>query len=471
MKERKSFVKGLPGAPRLPYLRGEEGMILVITLVVFLVLSSIAATNIINAYLEKSLARNQHFATISLNAADAGIDYGMSWINENGGTVPDYTVTPTWEQTLGDTLGNGGTFAVSLTFKLDEDDLDGDGDRTDIVIYNRCTGADGCFGFPQSVFDDVTDPAHPVVEIRSEGTYGEAGKREVTLDVARNGFEVKAYGAVTAASNVNTTGTIHVDGRAHAEDGALCPPLGAGSCSCTQAYPGVTVDNGYNVTQGGTADTDGDPTPDSEIGTLPGALAVPVSPDDALGLTEGSLAGMFSGGLPAPGGTKLSGNITYVNDNYTWNVDGTTTGIVIIHNPLFDPYVWKVSIPTVTNPGGGGQIVNPDLDPADPKYDAALNIDYDSSEAPHLQSGAYAGTMRPRNVDQHGNGVFKGVIIADSIDKINGTADVYGAMISLSTIATNILGNGAANVFYSCDAINLYTTQTYNTRISWHRRF
>ena len=205
------------------------------------------------------------------------------------------------------------------------------------------------------------------------------------------------------------------------------------------------MDNGYNVTQGGTADTDGDPTPDSEIGALPGALAVPVSPDDALGLTEGSLAGMFSGGLPAPGGTKVSGNITYVNDSYTWNVDGTTTGIVIIHNPLFDPYVWKVSVPTVTDPGGGGQIANPDLDSADPKYDAALNIDYDSSKIPHEQDGAYAGPMRPRNVDQHGNGVFKGVIIADSVDKINGTADVYGAMISLSTIATNILGNGAAN--------------------------
>ena len=78
MREKKSFVRGLPWAPRLPYLRDEEGMILVITLVVFLVLSSIAATNIINAYLEKSLARNQHYATISLNAADAGIDYGLT---------------------------------------------------------------------------------------------------------------------------------------------------------------------------------------------------------------------------------------------------------------------------------------------------------------------------------------------------------------------------------------------------------
>ena len=58
-------------------------MLLVLTMVILLVLTSVAATNIINAYLERSLAKNHHYASLALNAADAGIGHGLSWLVEN----------------------------------------------------------------------------------------------------------------------------------------------------------------------------------------------------------------------------------------------------------------------------------------------------------------------------------------------------------------------------------------------------
>jgi len=480
----------------LGHLANEEGMMLVLTMVIFLVISSIAATNIINAYLERSLARNQHYATIGLNAADGGIDHGLGWLNANA--PPDHTVTPGWVEDDPDLNGNddvdGGwdlngdgnrdtLYNVTLRFKLDEDDLDQDGDITDIVLYNRCVpdgtpATDDCFGYPESVFDDPTDPAYPVVEIRSEGAYvgdeitGVAktpsrggGRRVVTLDVARNGFEVKAYGAVTASSNVNVTGNINVDGNAHDDSGTRCDA--GGSCVCPDAYPGVTVDDDYAVTQGGSADNDGDPAATSEISDLATFLgepiAVPTSPDDALGLPEGTLIASLPGGTINPGEIKDWGTVRYVAGDYTWNLNDTETGILIVHNPNFTQDIRRKWAVSDCETGAEG----PDCDPADPAdYDPRLDPD-----DAQYNAGGFADDNAPAVLDQHGNGTWKGAVIADKVDKINGNCNVIGAMISLTTIETNILGNGAANVLYSCDAINLYTTQGYGTKISWHRRF
>ena len=54
-------------------LANEDGMLLVITMVILLVVSTLAAANLINAFLERSLAKNQNYASIALNAADAGL--------------------------------------------------------------------------------------------------------------------------------------------------------------------------------------------------------------------------------------------------------------------------------------------------------------------------------------------------------------------------------------------------------------
>jgi len=81
----------------------------------------------------------------------------------------------------------------------------------------------------------------------------------------------------------------------------------------------------------------------------------------------------------------------------------------------------------------------------------------------------YRNARAPRNLEQHGSNTFKGVIIADKVDKINGTSDIIGALISLSSVSVDKLGNGSANILYSCDAIALYTDVGYSVKLSWHR--
>ncbi len=490
-------------ALRLDHLRNEEGMLLVLTMVIFLVLSSLAATNIINAYLERSLADNHHYATLSLNAADAGIDHGIAWLVGNPGAI-DYS-DPTWSEDDPDADGDPNvdgsfdldgdgvddvTYDIVVAIKADEDDLDSDGTCTDIVYFTAsdcaggkcCPGDDGCFGFPDAVFKNAAGagtPPFPVIEITAVGTYGDAGSRTVSLEIARNGLNVGVYGAVTGTSSLSTGGNILVDGRGHDESWVLCTDAGS-SCTCTDGYPGITLpcpsgdlngdgdcadtgigETGIDSTISGSTDVDGDPANKGFLEDYSGTT--PNTPDEVLGMSPGDLAGMI--GTPPVDGYKEGIKLTWYNkdirlqddhqDRFANNDD--SFGVVVVHNPNFDPHVWDVSIQT-GDPGSG-------YDPTHADYDPTIDINnglYDQNEY---------DDKAPRTVDLNSNATFKGVVIADVIDRINGTADVIGAVYSLSRVEFGTLGNGSAGIMFSCDAINSYTTQAYSTKLAWHRRF
>lgn len=51
-------------------------------------------------------------------------------------------------------------------------------------------------------------------------------------------------------------------------------------------------------------------------------------------------------------------------------------------------------------------------------------------------------------------GSFKGLIITDQMDKINGRAMILGAVATLSTGAVSTFGNGNADIFYSSSVLN-----------------
>ena len=127
MKKRTQMPKG--GRP-FPFLGNERGMLLVMTMIILLVVSTLAAANLINAFLERSLAKNQNYASIALNAADAGINAGVAWVNDeaNLATIP---ITGSWTRT-GDpvtvSLASGGSYELTISFKKDTLDRDCDGD-------------------------------------------------------------------------------------------------------------------------------------------------------------------------------------------------------------------------------------------------------------------------------------------------------------------------------------------------------
>jgi hypothetical protein len=171
----------------------------------------------------------------------------------------------------------------------------------------------------------------------------------------------------------------------------------------------------------------------------------------------------------------------------------TAEGVLIVHNPLFSPRVWNCSIPRVPNPAhptsANLQLVNPALTPPPatisnecwkwdastgthtrPYWDAQLNADYQPNSFAHEQTGAYAGPKRPRNMTGNATLTFKGAVIADQINPINGNLTVIGAIISLSNVSMQVLGNGSARVLYSCDALNQFAgLGGYRTRLGWHR--
>jgi hypothetical protein len=68
---------------------------------------------------------------------------------------------------------------------------------------------------------------------------------------------------------------------------------------------------------------------------------------------------------------------------------------------------------------------------------------------------------------------FKGVIIADQINAINGGQTVIGAVITLSTISVNQFGAGTAQIYYSSEAVKKYAqggSGMINKRLSWKKK-
>ena len=121
-------------------------------------------------------------------------------------------------------------------------------------------------------------------------------------------------------------------------------------------------------------------------------------------------------GAGAAGGSELNG-----------------TGILIVHNPLYNPL---------------------EHDPASAYYDAAKASD-----------PRYA----PANLGNINGGSFHGLVIADKIDRINGNIDITGAVISLSEIDVTLVGNGTAEVKYSCTALQQAgnASSVPPARLSW----
>ena len=524
-----------PAKHRLAHLGNERGMLLVITMLILLVVSSIAAASLINSFLERSLARNQSYASIAQSAADAGITAGLAWLNDADTPAAQITgLTTTWAQklsgsfdlttktgqsaTAGQTLDQtkASSFVTYVRQKPDEQDIDGDGNFTEKVLYNSCMAGNNCFKYPNSTYK-VAGQGYPVIQIKAEGKFGEGGIREVILEIGRDKFDVKAKGAVTASASVQTTGNIGLDGRSHDINGALggnctdsyagvsipCPSKDAdGDCVCDvgDVCPTYTASGASAST--GKIDLNGDgdfldPGEDPAASTL-NNTDPSISPDDALGLDEGDLADKFAADFPDnPGESALyNEKIAYYNKDKSYpsaNVGFTDpiSGVLIVHNPKFEPQKWEVSDPAAgpkfapvatlscadridptkwtTTPLAG----YPSLSALLPSYDRNLDTgcpgNFDPVSAGQATQAAYRAAAAPRKFEMNATDTFKGLIVADVIDKVNGTADIIGAVVSLSTVNLDTIGNGSAKILYSCDALALATDVGYSIKLNWHR--
>jgi len=243
--------------------------------------------------------------------------------------------------------------------------------------------------------------------------------------------------AITTNNDIMTNGNLIVDGRDHDLDGNVIPDAGRWALWTTKNYNLPTGSS----TMGGTPDfPHADVAPvawpaDSVVirtnQAWPGGV-YPASPDSVLG---GTASGFPEGTLKAIALAKLGGSqyvtnpgtlsyplrgVTYIElptsgAAQTWNpADITGSGIIVVHNAMKNAIIKNLKVAT--------------------------------------------------------NKQFKGLLISDDIDKVNG-AIIYGAIISLKAdlSAGNVIGNGAGEVYYSSEAIGAALTSWLNTTVTGSR--
>jgi type II secretory pathway pseudopilin PulG len=484
----------------LPHLGNERGMLLVIVMVIMLVVSSLAASSLINSFLEKSLSENQNYASIALQAADGGLADGMTWIRENRTSLPSSPPWTdaggnVWVKTLTGSLSSGGKYQTTMRFKREWFDYDGDttcvgpgessgysdGDGQDpvtdcndlgggagyggeYVLYNSCvTTLDQCWGFNDSLYNAAGE-GYPIIEILSTGYYSSgalnldkyASVREIAMDVARNKIDIQVEGAITARGDITQSGSGYADGHNFNMAGDALSP------TCAD-LPSVTVDQGLTPPPCAADNDPANPPTGNPKGlyggtectkeydpTAPGKRPLETTPWGLMGIDESDFNGIFTATTTAVDFTGTEANPTYVWQQGDMHITGGSGfGILVVHNVNFHPDVYEVSDPTSGTYDTGHGLYATEAD--------SSHVDYDPSYA-------------PATLFMNGIADFTGVIIADNILRVNGTAETIGAMISLGgiNVSGDVTGNWTAK--YSCDAVEAALGGFgYGTKLNWHR--
>jgi hypothetical protein len=411
------------------------GFVLVLVLLLLAIGTAVAMVALYSATTEVNIEGNRAGGLEAYYAADAGLAQAV--VTLRGDPPPPGTRSSGWryppEGFVTRDLPNGARVRWSARFKRDTDDLDRDRDRDEIVLFNRA------FRYAGSNFLREGE-GHPVIEIHSVGRFpaqsdGGGGEpqaeRELTLELGRNRLLVAAHGAITARGPVAVLGGT-VDGRNHAESGE---PGGG----CGGDLPGVFLESGAQVRVAtGAALAGSPPWIENPVNGSVRARVVPDTPWDALGVAPGSLPTPLVPGSrieqPAAGETLVVGG--------SWRLSpAVVSGVVIVHNPLFDARRWEYSN-------------DPAADHRHPSYEARMDRSSPLYEERYAPARFSAST-----------GVFRGVIVADVVDAIAGDAAIVGGVISLSASEQTVIGPGRPRVVASCDAVERAADRGYATRL------
>jgi hypothetical protein len=283
---------------------------------------------------------------------------------------------------------------------------------------------------------DTTFFGKKVVRVRAVATTA-AGTSFARSDTS-TAFVFRAFipgsvrAAITTNNDVMTNGDLIVDGREHTIDGTLIPDAGRWALWTTRNY----LMPAGSSTMGGTPDsprTDIAPVgwpADSVVirtnqvwpgGTFPG------SPDSVFGganagFPEGTLKAIARSGIGGSQYTSNPATLTYPLRGVTY-VETATSGPAQTWSPA--------------NITGSGVLV--------------------------VHNTARNAIIKNLQVDKDKD--FRGLLISDDIDKMNG-AVIIGAVMSLKAdlSAGNVIGNGSGEIYYSSEAIGEATTSFLKTK-------
>lgn len=351
-------------------------------------------------------------------AASAGLEHATGHFVTHGATS-DWPVT-----------GVTGGYSYTVTIARDVHDF---GSGAQNVSHDKTIGYNG---------GGVGDPVWVLTSTATRGAIRAVQRMRLTS----RSLEVEANSALQSNSGVELNGNITLSGIDTNPDGTAVDPTNTSTAgACSENKPAIVMtDSDESVDAGGSSNMGGNST---YAGSTPPYVHYDDSviwhtPEEVLGLDAGALDSYKQSGVQYGENRpdSLSG-IVYVTDDFgstgacatdggCGNIQGT--GILVVHNPLYNPR---------------------EHDPEDPLYDAAKANDPDYG---------------PANMGNINGGAFKGIIIADKINKINGSVKVFGAIMSLTEVEIDMIGAGTAEIYYSCTAIQMVESAIVDPiRLSW----
>jgi len=388
----------------------QQGFAIIAVLVVMVVLGFIGSAALTLTAGDQKVTRLFSDANQADAAAAAGLEHGVAQFQADGAFPVDATI-------------NGYNYRVNQSVDL----FDYNGDTVADTVYLASDGTLNEDGNGEIVY-----------VIESEATKG-AYKAKQRVRVSKRTMSVQAPAALTSNASADLSGNITIDGRNHTANGTLDSNNG-NTGACNENKPAVTLtDSMKYINDQGSVDLNGhsDYASGEPEYTNKDESVVYVSPEDVLGLEPGDLDAIIQDAATYVAPDTISG-IVYVNGDYGSGAAGgnnvTGSGILIVHNPLFNPR---------------------EHDPADPLYDSAKASNLD--------------VYGPANLGNINGGTFHGLIIADKIERINGNIDILGAVVSLSEVDITLVGTGTATIKYSCSSLNQAgnSSPLPPTRLSW----
>jgi hypothetical protein len=262
--------------------------------------------------------------------------------------------------------------------------------NSDSTVFNEVPFAEGTY-----TVTCKTDSNPELLTIRSTGSI--QGERTTIEITARYGPEVAGWkfsknvpGAVTARYIVNLTGNIHIDGKDY--DSLLKP---TGLSGTYGVWTCMTM-----LLQGDSSRVGGNGNPLVNRVTIPpvrSLVAAELAPVDVRLSSPEAFFGLEPGALD------------------------------------------KFIVPTLTTPFHGVVYVTSTVGPVDFKNSSGILIVHNATK-----TAEFKGTQ----------GTFKGILICDDINRINGEMNIVGAVVALSETTSSWFGNGQANILFSSQVLD-----------------
>jgi hypothetical protein len=366
-------------------ISGERGSALVPAVSVLSVLTILAMMGVMAGGADLVLATRLSRSRAALYAAESALETTLAELSGTDSGMPAETFLPPWpEPGLPVRHWRDGAWDCERSVALVPDLRDADGDpATTVVLFDRA------FGYPDSPRERG---GYPVVQVLVSAT-GPGGAQAIAAELAPLTCSPRLDAAWTAAGPLELAGDVRV----------------GGSSPAVVSRGGIFLRAGA-AAEGGVA--------------MDPALALP---DDVLGVLAPGKTLARLAELPEPGPGAEPRGIFWSRGDYAGPLTGE--GILVVHNPLFDPTRHEASRRTLEEGvfAEGYAPAYSHLDPA----------------------------RQPARLELTEGGAFRGVIVADTVGVCAAGFTLSGALVTLSRSPQAVRGDAPVRVTHAPEAIAL----------------